>query len=832
MTSVLQQHKRAAHHAAGKMPGSRPIVLAFYLACAGIVSLAPGLSAPVHAQQLSDVQAYAIPAGTLATALTRFSEESGFFLAGTVALAEGKNSKGLQGNFTVRDGLATLLAGTGLVARVEDKTITLQKVDGAGASAAELAVIRVNARRGGNGTTEDAGSYSSRVTSIASKTDQSFREIPQSVSVITRAQIDDQRIIDVVDAIKMTPGLIVTNEMGSMSSRGFEVSTMQIDGGAPLAMGAYTYVPQQDMAFYDRVEVMRGASGLLGGMGDPGGIINLARKKPLAEKQFLVSQSVGSWSNYRTEVDITGPMGFDGRLRGRAVAAYQNSNSYLDYHSTEKPMFYGVIEADLTPRTVLTFGGSYVQYNKKGDGGGSPRYTDGRSLDLPRGASLSAPWAYNDYTNKEVFAQLEHEFENRWKAKLNVTHTDAQLDRAWSTFGGGVDPVTLLGPVWRGGQIWAENKQDVVDINLSGPFKLFGRTHEILVGADWQRVRSSWMAGAFPGSGTIRGNVFNPPQWIPPNMNAVPDTLYSPWGQEQKGAYGVLRLHPTDRLHVIVGARASKYDFTQRVSDIDQGVLIPYSDTSFKEPTKITPYGGVIYDLTDKWSTYLSYATIYQPQALKFKGPKPGTPLKPIEGKSIEAGLKGELFDGKANATLSLFHVERTGTAVEDPAYPIDADNIWGGMCCYLPQGKVTSQGYDAEFAGQITPAWQAAIGYTFNVTKDKETDKAYSAITPKHLLKAATVYTLPGALSKWQVGGNAQIQSMQYLMSGDARIEEGGHAVWGAMVKYTIDPTWTATLNVNNLFDKTYYRTVSGSFTNNWYGTPRNWALTLRGKF
>jgi outer membrane receptor for ferric coprogen and ferric-rhodotorulic acid len=431
-----------------------------------------------------------------------------------------------------------------------------------------------------------------------------------------------------------------------------------------------------------------------------------------------------------------------------------------------------------------------------------------------------------------VFLQLEHEFANRWKAKLNVTHTDAQLERAWSTMGGGVDPVTLLGPKWRGGQIWAENKQDVVDVNLSGPFSLFGRTHELLVGADWQRVTSSWMTGAFPGNGTLDGNVFNPVPWMPSDMVAPPNMSYTPWGQTQVGGYGVIRLHPTDRLHIIAGARASKYDFKQRISTIANGVVTPFSDTSFSESTKVAPYGGIIYDLTDNWSAYLSYSTIYQPQALKFAGPKPGTPLKPIEGKSIEAGFKGELFDGKANATLSVFQVERTGTAAEDPAYPIDPDNRWGGMCCYLPQGKVTSQGYDAELAGQITPAWQAAVGYTFNVTRNKVTDVAYSSITPKHLLKASTAYTLPGALSQWQIGGNAQIQSMQYITSGTLRVEEPGRAVWGAMVKYTIDPTWTATLNVNNLFDKTYYRTISNAFTNNWYGTPRNWALTLRGKF
>jgi iron complex outermembrane receptor protein/outer membrane receptor for ferric coprogen and ferric-rhodotorulic acid len=380
----------------------------------------------------------------------------------------------------------------------------------------------------------------------------------------------------------------------------------------------------------------------------------------------------------------------------------------------------------------------------------------------------------------------------------------------------------------------------MVDLSLGGTFGLMGRTHEVLVGMDWQRVDSFWQTGNFPGSGTVASNPFDPSVWTP-STDTYFNTRYGPWGQKQVGGYGVLRLHPTDRLHVIVGARASRYDFAQAIWSMDaSGNRTPWSDTPFKEPTKVTPYGGVIYDLGGQWSAYASYASIFNPQALNMAGPPPGTPLPPVKGASYEAGLKGELMDGRLNATFSIFNVERTGSAAVDPNYET-SNNRWSGNCCYIAQGKVTSRGFDMEVGGEVRPGWQLAAGYTFNNTRDHSTAKTYSSITPRHLLKLSTAYTLPGALSQWRVGGSATIQSTHYV-SGTALSASGasvpfdftqdGYALWNAMVQYRIDPRWTLTLNVNNLFDKTYYQTLGSTFSNNLYGAPRNAMLTLRGSF
>lgn len=823
----------------------RSLVLA--LACIGAAThlhaQAPGASPAAEA-----ARGYGIPAGPLEDALNRFGRDSGLLLSFTQDQVKGLRSPGLQGRHTARSGLDALLQGTGLqaveqapgsyVLRAAPAVPAVRTT--APAAAATLAEVRVQARRAGDGTTEDSGSYTSRVTSIASKTDQAFREIPQSVSVVTRQQLDDQRATDVTEALKLTPGIVVANTVGDFYARGFQITSMQVDGGAPLALGAYTYSPQQNMAFYDRVEVMRGASGLLGGVGDPGGIINIVRKKPLAQRQIKAELSAGSWSRRGVELDVTGPLAEDGGVRGRAVLSYQKGDSYMDWRSSEKPMLYGVLEADLTPDTLLTVGGSYGKQHENGDYAGLPRYTDGRSLGLPRSTNFTQPWAYYDYETKEFFAQLEHRFSNGWKAKLNASRVETELDRNWVYMGGAIHPQTLAGAVWRGGHIQSGNTQEMVDLSLSGTFGLMGRTHELLVGADWQRVDSFWQTGNFPGSGTVASNPFTPSVWTP-STDTYFNTRYGPWGQKQVGGYGVLRLHPTDRLHVIVGARASRYEFEQAIWSMDaNGNRTPWSDTPFKEPTKVTPYGGVIYDLGSQWSAYASYASIFNPQALNMSGPPPGTPLPPVKGASYEAGLKGELMDGRLNATFSVFNVERTGSAAVDPRYET-TNNRWSGNCCYIAQGKVTSRGFDMELGGEVRPGWQLAAGYTFNNTRDRSTEKTYSSITPRHLLKLSTAYTLPGALSQWRVGGSAHIQSTHYV-SGTALsaagtsvpfdFTQGGHALWSAMVQYRIDPRWTLTLNVYNLFDKTYYQTLGSTFSNNLYGAPRNAMLTLRGAF
>ena len=186
------------------------------------------------------------------------------------------------------------------------------------------------------------------------------------------------------------------------------------------------------------------------------------------------------------------------------------------------------------------------------------------------------------------------------------------------------------------------------------------------------------------------------------------------------------------------------------------------------------------------------------------------------------------------------------GRAIRDPNYP-SSNSAFAGSCCYLAMGKVVSQGFDAEVNGELARGLNLTAGYTYNDNRNKTENAAFSTITPKHLVKLWGTWQLPQAAA-WKIGGGATLQSAQSVMGTAAGFnaatgqyngpsvpysyKQAGYAVWNAMAEYRFDPHWAVTLNVNNLFDKTYYRTLAGSSGGNFYGEPRNVMLTLRGKF
>jgi len=194
-------------------------------------------------------------------ALVEVSRQASLEVLYAPELVAGKTAPPVSGRLTPQQALDRILAGSGLIAVIRGNTVTIEP-EPKDLDATTMAAVTVIARRAADGTTEGTGSYTSLVTSTASKTDLAFREVPQSVSVVTRQLIDDQHLVNVTDAMSRAPGITVRRVNSYSSdyySRGFQITSMQIDGGAPLALGSYTYGPTQDMAFYDRVEIMRGA---------------------------------------------------------------------------------------------------------------------------------------------------------------------------------------------------------------------------------------------------------------------------------------------------------------------------------------------------------------------------------------------------------------------------------------------------------------------------------------------------------------------------------------------------------------------------------------------
>ncbi len=290
---------------------------------------APLLAVP-HIAFAQAARSYNIPTGTLEDALNRFGRESGILLSFSTDTTAGLKSPGLQGSHTPRSGLDALLAGSGVQAASQPngsyvlvKSMTAAGADAGSAASKSLDEVRITAQAERSTATEGTGRYVSSGSTVGGKATQSVRDVPQSVSVVTRQQIEDKGLTTLPDALKVMPG--VTVFQGSMLadrflSRGFEIGAenMRVDGGATVARG---FGMDNDLAFYDNVEVLRGADGLFGGNGEPGGVINLVRKKPTREKQILVQAQLGSDNFKRADLDVSGPLADDGRMRGRRAGA-------------------------------------------------------------------------------------------------------------------------------------------------------------------------------------------------------------------------------------------------------------------------------------------------------------------------------------------------------------------------------------------------------------------------------------------------------------------------------------------------------------------------------
>lgn len=853
----MQATLHRAHHIRPVL-NLQPTVVAATLALLGAAVHSPQSA---WAQTSPAPQAYDIPSQPLGQTLTRIAAESGQPVSIDAELVRSITAPAVRGSYTPERAARAALAGSGLdLVRSGSGALTLMRRPAASVSsdtsedaAADytLREVRVSARR--LGETEGTGSYTSDAITVG-KTAQAMREMPQSVAVLTRQRLDDQNITDLGKAAEQAVGITVTDNnyrLPNIYSRGFQINSIQLDGGAPMDTGLYANVAY-DLAEYDRIELLRGAAGLLNGTGNPGGAVNLVRKMPTATPQFSFTASAGRWDNYRTEFDASGPLAFDGKLRGRTIVAYEKRNYFTDRRSSEKPFFYGVLEADIGPAATLALGLRDQRLHEKGNGAGLPRYSNGADLGLPRNTGLTTDWAHMEGYSREAFAKLTWRLAPQWTLRANATQA-RQHGMTKAAFGAvAVDPLTGQGTRWLGIPTEYWNRQNLLDVNLSGAFKLLGRTHELLVGSDMQDINSRQYDYSYRTNPIGRPlDVFNPgaTPWPEPQLNTDPLRSYGPYGQKQYGLYSTLRMELTESTKLIVGARFNRYKYSAAYREREaSGAWAGQETTGYSEPTKAVPFAGLVHDLNAQWTAYASYAEIFKPQAEYKAGPAPGTGLEPMHGSTAELGVKGELLEGRLNTAFALYRTEQNDQAVLDPGYPLQGITWRSGQCCYVSSGKVLSQGLDMEVSGELARGVNLHAGYTNNHNRNRASNTAFSTITPRHLLKLWGTWQLPGQASPWKLGAGATVQSRQYV-SGTAatwndatarydgpsvpyKYTQGGYAVWNLMAEYKIDPRWTLVTHLNNVLDKTYYRTVGTSVSGNYYGEPRSMALTLRGRF
>ncbi len=645
------------------------------------------------------------------------------------------------------------------------------------------------------------------------------RELPQSASVIDHERLEQQNLFSLDEAMQQATGVTVQPFQLLTTAyyvRGFKVDSFELDG-VPALLGNTASSPQ-DMAIYERVEILRGSNGLLHGTGNPAATVNLVRKRPQREFAASTTLSAGRWDRYRAEVDVGGPLSASGNVRGRAVAAYEDRDYFYDVADQGTRLLYGVTEFDLSPDTLLTVGAQYQHIDSITNMAGVPMAKDGSDLGLSRDTYLDVDWDRFKWDTYRAFGSLEQQLGGGWKGKVSAEYQEADSRLRYAGSFGAIDPQTGDGGQLTGAAYKFKSIQRSLDANLNGPVRLFGLTHELLGGVTYAQGETRQDTARFLNLPNTPVNVY---RWDPHGVPRPQIGQYTSPGTTtttQKGLYALGRIKLAEPLTLVVGGRESWWDQDTPA-------------TRFKPGRQFTPYGGLIWDFARDWSWYVSYAEVYQPQADRQTWNS--EPLSPVEGKTYETGIKGELADGRLNLSLAAFRIDLENNPQEDPDHPGPPNNPF-----YISGGKVRSQGFELEGTGYLTPYWSLSAGYTYTSTeylKDSQNDSGtrYSTLpTPRHLLRLWSNYDLPWQDRRWSVGGGLQAQSDYSVDYRGVSMRQGGYALVNMRLGYKIDEHWTAAVNVNNLFDRTYYQSLSNPNWNNRYGEPRSFNVSLRGAF
>lgn len=672
----------------------------------------------------------------------------------------------------------------------------------------QLETVTVTAEGLGS-TTEQTQSYTTGAMKTATKMDLSVRETPQSVSVTTRTEMDDFKMESITDVLEHTTGVTVEQvetDRTYFTARGFEINNFQQDG-LPVPLSSNIMIGDIDTAIYDRVEVVRGATGLMSGTGSPAAAVNMVRKRPTDEFQSSITTSVGSWDNYRLDADVSGKL--SDKVGGRFVVAQQSKDSYLDNYSKDLTVLYGVTDFEFSDDTKLTLGLSRQDSRSNSPMWGAVPmvYSNGLQTDFDVSTSTAADWSFWDTVSDEVFVELEHKFNEDWKLVTRYNHTDYEATEELFYQFGSLDMATGLGMYGWTGRYEDDVKTDAFDTYLSGKFQLGGREHEVVMGVSAASKNYNEDPFTDPAYGFPSVGNFN--FW---NGNIAEPTFYSKgiganYTDKEQAAYLVGRFHLADPLSLITGVRVVDW----KSSGISYG---PYYNA--KETGKTLPYAGLVYDLNENWSTYASYTKTFSPQEeSNFIGQR----LVPTEGDSKEIGVKSSWFEERLNTSFAVF------SARHDNLAEYGGFNINTGRSYYTGQDYDT-YGYEAEVAGEIVPGLEATIGYTDLEIENADGHDARNYI-PTEMFRSALSYRLP-QMEAVKVGASVDWQDT--IRTDNTLVKQDSYVLVDAFVSYDFNKHLKASVNVNNITDEKYLNSLN--WDQAYYGAPRNVMASLTWKY
>lgn len=656
------------------------------------------------------------------------------------------------------------------------------------------------------------------------------RETPQSLSTMDRETIEARSMRNLDGVMRHTMGVMVglfDPQRPVYYVRGFKIQDFQMDGLPIPDQGAY------DSAFLERVDTVRGANGILTGVGVPSATVNMIRKRPGKTFGGSVSAEVARWDFYRLEADINAPLTADGSVRSRFVVAPQKEHTFYKRNRKQSLAFMGVVEADLGSATTVSLG--YQRQNNDPDRpvwGTIPLLaTDGTPIDLPVSTSFATNWSYWNRHMGTVFADVRHQIDEDWSVTARVSRAHTGVD-SFMTYGYGangkapfIDRATGSGVRVMGWRTRTRANVDAVDVYVTGKLHLGGRDHDLTVGTNG--TYSKEKADAFTGATGWNYDIPNVYTWDgnAPAPTPVATGAYSHNITQQHGFFASARWKLMDELSLLTGARVTNW--STRKKNHDATGAYTGSSARYEVKHEVTPYLGLVYEVSPSMAVYGSHTRIFDPKNNRDRN---NDVLDPAIGSNTEVGIKMELARD-LDLNLALFQTKQDNFPVTDSSVP--PNSLPDGSTAYVGVDGTKSRGFELELNGRIRPHWTAQFGITRAKTTRNKNDNLWANF-PTWMVQIGSDYRFDGDLAPLSVGAfinwQSRIEAFNVDAPGDTKITftDKSRALVDLYATWKLTDAYSVTAAVNNATNRKYWANLS--YAN--YGDPRRVSLTFRAKF
>lgn len=738
-----------------------------------------------------------IPAQPLASALQALAAQSGAAMLYAEQSAAGKTSQSIKGDYTVEEAIHKLLNGSGLIYSIgTDGTVTLKPASN-DSGASTLGAVTVVGKASYDATDPYNTDYNRPNATTATKTDTPIMETPVSIQVIPKAVLADKQSMTLPDAVNGHVSGVLGRTGGGFLYDNFIIRGLSGSGfGDAYRNGLYNRQDVYDIANIEQIEILKGPAAVLYGRIEPGGLVNYVTKKPRDTPYYSLQQQFGSYDQYRTLIDATGPIDDDKTLLYRVNGSYTDNQSFREFVGNERFFVAPIITWRPNEKFETNLELEYKHDNFNSDYG-IPAI-EGRPASIPITRTLKDGPQRQLMESTLVGLDWTYHFNDDWKI------TQRYLFKDWS----------LTGPtLFNYGGLQADNRtlnrstqiagQDVMthsgNIDLNGKFELLGSKHNLLIGVDGFHAITESAARSGPAAAI---DIFNPVYGQVDFAALTTDNSFFYRKESWLGAYLQDQITLFDKLHILLGGR---YD-----NVTTGGNFTPVSLAAAKagrveqEDDAFSPRAGVLYQVRDWLSVYGSYTESFSANNGVSAS---GATFDPQEGQQHEVGIKTESQDKRFSSTLAFFHLTKSNLLTDDPN---EADPNF-----QILAGKIRSKGVELDLAGQVTDQLHLLATYAYTQVNYIEDFDGLQGNrlenVPRHQGSLWGTWQFNDAFKAGfgvvAVGRRPGDSDNTFILPGYARLD--------AMAAYTHrmgQHRLTAQLNINNLLDKEYYANSDGS--------------------